>query len=49
MDELQELIEDIEDLAAVRERQDEPTISHEEVLAELQQDGLIPTISDDQN
>ena len=32
---LQELIEDIEDLAVIAERQDEPTLSHEEVLAEL--------------
>lgn len=49
MDEWQELIEDIEDLAAVRERQDEPTIPHEEVLAELQRDGLMPTTADNQN
>jgi len=49
MDELEELIEDIEDLAAVRERQDETTIPHEEVLAELQRGGLIPTTLDDQN
>ncbi|MGB9179885.1 MAG: hypothetical protein WCB68_11625 [Pyrinomonadaceae bacterium] len=39
--EFQELIEDIEDLAAVAERRDEPTISHEEFLAELKRDGLI--------
>ncbi len=37
----QELIEDIEDLAAVAERRDEPTISHKKFLAELKNDGLI--------
>ena len=33
--EFQELMEDIEDLATVAERRDEPTISHEKLLAEL--------------
>lgn len=33
--EFQERIEDIEDLAAVAERRDEPTISHADVLKEL--------------
>ncbi len=37
----QELIEDIEDLAAVAERRDEPTIPHKRFLAELKNDGLI--------
>jgi len=37
----QELIEDIEDLAAVAERIDEPTIPHKKFLAELKNDGLI--------
>jgi len=37
----QELMEDIEDLAAVAERREEPTISHEQLLAELKEDGLI--------
>jgi hypothetical protein len=41
LDEFQELLEDIEDLAAVAERRDEPTISHEEFVAELKRDGLI--------
>jgi hypothetical protein len=40
-DEFQELLEDIEDLAAVAERRDEPTISHDELLAELKRDGLV--------
>lgn len=39
--EFQELIEDIEDLAAVAERRDEPTVSHEDLLVELKRDGLI--------
>ena len=37
-----ELMEDIEDLAAVAERREEPTISHEQLLAELKRDGLLP-------
>jgi len=36
-----ELLEDLADLAAIAERRDEPTISHEELLAELKADGLI--------
>ena len=41
IDEFEELLEDIEDLAAVAERREEPTISHQQLLAELKQDGLI--------
>jgi hypothetical protein len=37
----EELMEDIEDLAAVAERREEPTISHDQLVAELKQDGLI--------
>lgn len=39
--EFQELMEDIEDLAAVAERREEPTISHEDLIIELKRDGLI--------
>jgi len=39
--EFEELIEDLEDLAAVAERKDESTISHENLLIELNRDGLI--------
>ena len=39
--EFQELLEDIEDLAIVAERRDEPTIPHEQLVAELKKDGLI--------
>ena len=38
---LEELMEDIEDLAAVAERREEPTVSHEDLLVELKRDGLI--------
>ncbi len=37
----EELLEDMVDLAAVVDRRDEPTISHEELIAELKLDGLI--------
>lgn len=39
--EFRELLEDIEDLAAVAERREERTISHGELLTELKQDGLL--------
>lgn len=41
IEEFTELLEDIEDLAAVAERRDEPSISHDELLVELKQDGLL--------
>ena len=37
----EELLEDIEDLATVAQRRDEPTTSHADLLAELKQDELI--------
>jgi hypothetical protein len=39
--EFQELIEDLEDLANVAERREEPTISHDQLIAELKRDGLL--------
>ena len=39
--EFDELLEDIEDLAVMAERRDEPTISHDALVAELKKDGLI--------
>lgn len=39
--EFEELLEDVEDLAAVAERRGEPTISHDELLSELKQEGLL--------
>jgi hypothetical protein len=41
IDEFQELLEDIEDLAAVADRRTEPTVSHETLLAALRADGLL--------
>ncbi len=37
----EELLYDMEDLAAIAERQDEPTISHDELIKELKEDGII--------
>ena len=39
--EFQELVEDIEDLAAIAERREEPSIPHEQLIADLKRDGLI--------
>ena len=39
--EYEELMEDLADLAALAERRDEPTISHEDFLGELERDGLL--------
>ncbi len=41
MVEFEELLQDIEDLASVAERREEPTISHEELITEMKKDGLI--------
>ena len=39
--EYNELLEDIDDLAAVAERIDEPTFSHANVVADLREDGYL--------
>jgi PHD/YefM family antitoxin component YafN of YafNO toxin-antitoxin module len=39
--EFEELLEDLQDLAAVAERRAEQTVSHDELLAGLKQDGVI--------
>ena len=39
--EFEKLIEDMEDLAAVAERREEPTIPHEDLISELKRDGFI--------
>jgi hypothetical protein len=36
-----ELLEDLSDLAAVAERRNEKTVSHQDLIAELKADGLI--------
>lgn len=41
MAEFRDLMEDIEDLAIVAERREEPSISHETLLKELGEDGLV--------
>ncbi|KAF0108312.1 MAG: hypothetical protein FD146_886 [Anaerolineaceae bacterium] len=42
IEEFEELIEDLEDLAVLLERRDEPTIPFEEVVAKLKKNGLLP-------
>lgn len=41
MAQFQQLLDDIADLAAVAERREEPSISHEDLVAGLKQDGLL--------
>jgi len=41
VEEFEALVEDLEDLAVIAERRDEPSISHEALLKELKQDGLL--------
>jgi PHD/YefM family antitoxin component YafN of YafNO toxin-antitoxin module len=37
-----QIMEDLQDLADIVDRRDEPTVSHKEFLAKLRQDGLLP-------
>lgn len=37
-----QLLEDLDDLAVLAQRREEPTISHEQLLAELKQRGILP-------
>ena len=37
----EELLEDLEDLAAIAERRDEETIPHEQLIKELKSDGIL--------
>ena len=39
--EFEALMEDLEDLAVIAERRDEPSVSHEDLLKELKEDGLL--------
>lgn len=41
INEYEKFIEDIQDLAVLAERREEPPISHEEVVAKLKQDGYL--------
>ena len=41
VEEYEELLEDLHDLAVIAERRDEPTVSFEEIKKRLQADGLL--------
>jgi len=41
IEEFEELLEDLQDLAVLAERRDEPTIPHEEIVARLKRDGYL--------
>ena len=41
MAKFEELLEDIEDLAAIAERREEPTIPHDELIKKLKLDGIV--------
>lgn len=41
VEEYEELLEDLHDLAVIAERRDEPTITFEELKKRLKQDGLL--------
>ena len=41
IEEYESLLEDLEDLAAVAERRNEPSVSHEKLVSELKEDGLL--------
>ncbi len=42
INEYEELLEDLEDLAVAADRKNESTVSHEQLIAELDKDGLLP-------
>ncbi|MBI4730962.1 MAG: hypothetical protein HY781_02340 [Chloroflexi bacterium] len=42
IEEFEDLLEDLEDMAVLLERRDEPTISFEDVVARLKKNGLLP-------
>ncbi len=42
IDEYNELIEDLNDLAVIAERKNEPSIPHKKVKAELKRNGYLP-------
>jgi hypothetical protein len=37
----EKLLEDLDDLAAIAERREEPVVPHDEFVAELKRDGLL--------
>jgi hypothetical protein len=42
IEDYEELLEDLDDLAVAAARKNEPTVSHEQLLTELGKDGLLP-------
>ena len=42
IEDFEELLEDIEDLASLLERRDETAVSFDEVIAKLKKDGILP-------
>ncbi len=42
LEQYNQLLEDLEDLAILAERRDETTIPHEQLVAQLKVDGLLP-------
>ncbi len=42
IEEFEDLLEDLEDMAVLLERRDEPTISFEDIVARLKKNGLLP-------
>jgi PHD/YefM family antitoxin component YafN of YafNO toxin-antitoxin module len=43
IEDYERLMEDLEDLAAIAERREEPTVRHEDLIEELKRDGLLPS------
>jgi len=41
LEKFNDLLDDIEDLAALAERREEPVVGHGDVIAELKRDGLL--------
>lgn len=41
IDQFEQLMEDVEDLAAVAERRDVTTVAHADLISELKRDGLL--------
>lgn len=42
IEEFEELLEDIADMAVLLERRDEPTVPFDKVVAKLKKDGILP-------
>lgn len=41
IDEYEDMLENLKDLASIAERRNEPTVSHDELIKQLKNDGLI--------